>query len=160
MFLLEKLWLPGNYRETVPSWRELYCWTDGDPGTVLAPTHSASERGGQLERRAWVGRGGAHMEQGCITVGLVCEDTQCRHEAAGGGEWLYPRPPNGPLPEAGQKSSVCQPSQMERLQKLVEHCKRGNDFLPVPERPFGSPPQREGRALGLASSKNWACFQH
>ena len=33
--LLEKLWLPGNYRAAVPLGRELDGRTDRDPGTVL-----------------------------------------------------------------------------------------------------------------------------
>lgn len=61
-------------------------------------------------------------------------------------------PPMGPLPDAGWKGSVCQPSQMDRLQKLCTDYERSKEFLPVPERLFKALLQDEkGEPWGLAS---------
>lgn len=66
-----------------------------------------------------MGRVAAHAEQGCISVGLVCVEAECRR-AESSGEWLLPLSPMGPLPDAGQRSSVCQPSRIEGSRSFAE----------------------------------------
>lgn len=70
-------------------------------------------RSASLEGASWqeegLERGPAHVEQGCTTVGLGRVEAECRR-AEGSGEWLFSLSPWGLLPNAGQKSSVRQPS--------------------------------------------------
>lgn len=68
-------------------------------------------------------------------------------------------PPVGPLPEAGRKGSVCQPSQMDRLQKLCRDYERGRELLPVPERLCKALLQDgKGEPGGLAPLQNQLAF--
>lgn len=95
-----------------------------------------SERGSQLERRGWVERVAAHMEQGCITVGLVCVEAEGRQEE-GGREWPLSLTSDGALCQMQDRRAVSvSPAKWRGSRSFAEHYERGNEFLPVPERSF------------------------
>lgn len=94
----------------LPSGRRASYVADRDPGTVLVLSLGADSMscsslnlwsilhrawhllvvpvtGCELERRGWAERIAARVEQGCITIGLVCVETQCGRVGASG-EWL------------------------------------------------------------------------
>lgn len=136
-----KLWLSGKHREIVLFWGKPDARTDSDPGTVLrvlpegrhhvllileaalhparspAPAPGARKGVCLLERRGWLDRVAAHVERRCIPA-VVCVGAECRHEGGGGRAATVLDIQQGPLPDARQKGSVFQSSQMERLQKL------------------------------------------
>ena len=114
-------------------------------------------RGCQPERRGWAARVAAHVEQALsLGVGLCGGGVPTR-----GGHWGVAVILNlmGPLPESGQKSSVCQQSgeAPEALQSIM----RGalSSFL-SPKGLSGLSFLMGGEPWGPASFKNRACFQH
>lgn len=140
---MNKLWLPGNFRKTVPFGEKGNCRADGDlaqswcslpagrchallicesprlPTQGLAPISSATE-GASLKERGWAARVVSSREEGSVAGGLVCVEAECRHAEKVIGSGCYPESNVASARIRTEEQCQCLPSRVEGSRSFTE----------------------------------------